>query len=137
MAEIGKINRRTASGRVTANGLVNIAEQAGGIARRIYPMTGITAMVFEFLAALALGFVIGRIWQIRHDEVERRSSFALPTVARIPHPMSAETCHQASTSTAHCRSPIENRLDRNGSANLFAQPPSRDLAKHSSSAPSG
>jgi hypothetical protein len=95
-------------------------------------MTGITVMVFEFLAALALGFVIGRIWQIRHDEVDRRSSFALPTVARIPHPTRAETCHQASTLTAHCRSPIENRLDGNGSADLIAQSPRRDLAKPSS-----
>jgi hypothetical protein len=29
----------------------------------MYPMTGITVMVFEILAALTLGFVIGRIWQ--------------------------------------------------------------------------
>jgi len=94
-------------------------------------------MVFEILAALALGFVIGRIWQIRRDEVERRSSFTLPTVAHIPRPTGAETSGQASTPTAHCRSTIDNRLDRNGTADLFAQPSRRDLAKHSASASSG
>jgi hypothetical protein len=36
------------------------------------------------LAALAFGFVIGRIWQIRCDELERRAGFAVPPVARIP-----------------------------------------------------
>jgi hypothetical protein len=116
------------------NGLVNIAEQVGGIGRRMYPMTGITVMVFETLAALALGFVIGRIWQIRHDEVERRSSFTLPTVARIPRPKGTETSGQASTSTADCNG---NRLDKNGTADLFGQPPRRDLAKNSASASSG
>jgi hypothetical protein len=30
-------------------------------------------MAFEILAALALGFVIGRIWQIRRDELDRRN----------------------------------------------------------------
>ena len=34
------------------------------------------------LAALAFGFLFGRIWQIRRDELER--DFALPPVARIP-----------------------------------------------------
>jgi len=38
--------------------------------------------VLEVLAALAFGFVFGRIWQIRRDELER--DFGLPTVARIP-----------------------------------------------------
>ena len=100
-------------------------------------MTGITVMVFETLAALALGFVIGRIWQIRRDEVERRSSFTLPTVARIPRPKGTETSGQASTSTADCRSTNGNRLDKNDTADLFGQPPRRDLAKHSASASSG
>ena len=39
-------------------------------------------MAFEILAALALGFAIGRIWQL----------FKVPPVARIPHlqsPLSA------------------------------------------------
>ena len=34
------------------------------------------------LASLAFGFLFGRIWQIRRDELER--DFGLPTVARIP-----------------------------------------------------
>ena len=48
-------------------------------------------MAFEILAALALGFVIGRIWQIRLDELDRRN-FKVPPVARIPRlqsPLSA------------------------------------------------
>ncbi|MFY9839042.1 MAG: hypothetical protein WAK55_21715, partial [Xanthobacteraceae bacterium] len=86
-------------------------------------MTGIMVMLFEFLTALALGFVMGRIWQIRRDEVERRSSFTLPTVARIPRPRADETSGQASTSRAHCRSTIDNRLDKNSTADLFGQAP--------------
>jgi hypothetical protein len=42
------------------------------------------------LAALAFGFVVGRIWQIRCDELQRRVGFALPPVARIPQPTNAE-----------------------------------------------
>jgi hypothetical protein len=38
--------------------------------------------VLGILAALAFGFVFGRIWQIRRDELER--DFGLPAVARIP-----------------------------------------------------
>ena len=38
--------------------------------------------VLGVLAALAFGFVFGRIWQIRRDELER--DFALPPVAHIP-----------------------------------------------------
>jgi hypothetical protein len=30
-------------------------------------------MAFEILAALVLGFVIGRIWQLRRDELDRRN----------------------------------------------------------------
>ena len=48
-------------------------------------------MAFEILAALALGFVIGRIWQLRRDELDRRN-FKMPHVARIPRlqsPLSA------------------------------------------------
>jgi hypothetical protein len=43
-------------------------------------------MGFAILAALALGFIIGRIWQIRSDESLRRASFPMPSVARIPCP---------------------------------------------------
>jgi hypothetical protein len=38
-------------------------------------------MVFEILPALALGFVVGRLWQVRRDELDR-SRFK--GVARIP-----------------------------------------------------
>jgi hypothetical protein len=48
-------------------------------------MTGMI-VGFVILAALALGFVIGRIWQIRSDESLRRASFPMPSVARIPCP---------------------------------------------------
>ena len=37
--------------------------------------------VLGILAACAFGFVVGRIWQIRCDELERRAGFALPPVA--------------------------------------------------------
>jgi predicted outer membrane lipoprotein len=47
--------------------------------------------VLGILAACAFGFVVGRIWQIRCDELERRAGFALPPVARIPQPTNAET----------------------------------------------
>ena len=30
-------------------------------------------IAFEILAALAVGFVIGRIWQIRRDELDHRN----------------------------------------------------------------
>jgi hypothetical protein len=39
-------------------------------------------IAFEILAALAVGFVIGRIWQIRRDELDRRN-LKVPPVARI------------------------------------------------------
>ncbi len=40
---------------------------------------------FEIVAALALDFVLGRIWQIRRNELEQ-CGFATPPVARIPRP---------------------------------------------------
>jgi hypothetical protein len=90
MAKIGKINRKIASGRATANGLV-------GASWRHSP----NDLSDDRNSSDSLR-IPGRIWQIRHDEVEQRSSFALPTGARIPHPTSAETYRLASTSTAHC-----------------------------------
>jgi hypothetical protein len=36
------------------------------------PMTMVLVMVFNISVALALGFTIGRIYQIRSDELERR-----------------------------------------------------------------
>jgi hypothetical protein len=41
-------------------------------------------MVFAISVALALGFTVGRIYQIRRDELER--GFTLPPTARIPQP---------------------------------------------------
>jgi len=45
-----------------------------------YPMVTFLGV----LAALAFGFVFGRIWQIRRDELERRAGFELPAIARMP-----------------------------------------------------
>ena len=47
-------------------------------------MTLILLMVFEIGVALALGFVVGRIYQIRRYELER--GFTLPATAHIPPP---------------------------------------------------
>ena len=41
-------------------------------------------MVSEISVALGLGFVVGRIYQIRRYELER--GFTLPPTARIPQP---------------------------------------------------
>ena len=46
----------------------------------------VLVMAFNTFVALALGFVLGRIYQIRSDELKRRDGFALPPTARIPHP---------------------------------------------------
>ena len=44
-------------------------------------------MVGEISVAMAIGFVLGRIWQIRCDlEQERTGVFTAPPVARIPQP---------------------------------------------------
>jgi hypothetical protein len=69
------------------NGQVTLLRQASGIdSKRMMPMTLIPVMVFNTLVALALGFLFGRIYQIRRDELERRDGFALPPTARIPQP---------------------------------------------------
>jgi hypothetical protein len=47
--------------------------------------------VLGILAALAFGFLAGRIWQIRFDELERRAGLAAPPVARISQPRDAGT----------------------------------------------
>jgi hypothetical protein len=102
-------------------------------------MTVTLVMVFAILAALVLGFLCGRVWQIRCDELERRASFAPPSVARIPRPRSAETTEQASASAARCRSATDNRPDRSGTADLFAKSTAATaarLAKSSTSATS-
>jgi len=47
----------------------------------------IVLMALEISVAFALGFVLGRIYQIRHDELEqRRHGFTLPPTARVPRP---------------------------------------------------
>jgi len=46
------------------------------------PMTLVLVMAFNISVALALGFVLGRLYQIRSDELERRAE--LPRTAYIP-----------------------------------------------------
>ena len=66
-----------------------VQKRSGNLARvawrhwseRKMPMTLILVMVFNILVAFALGFVLGRIYQIRRDELERRDSLALPPTA--------------------------------------------------------
>jgi hypothetical protein len=50
------------------------------------PMTLALLMVFEISVAIAIGFVLGRIWQIRSDLEQRAGGFAAPPIARIPRP---------------------------------------------------
>jgi hypothetical protein len=48
-------------------------------------VTWLLVMVLEILAAMAVGFVLGRIWQIRCAlEQERVDDFTPPTIGRIP-----------------------------------------------------
>ena len=48
-------------------------------------MTWLLVMVLEILGAMAVGFLLGRICQIRCDlEQERADDFAPPTIGRIP-----------------------------------------------------
>ena len=47
-------------------------------------MFWVLVTVFEISVALALGFAVGRIYQIRRSELER--GFTLPPTARIPQP---------------------------------------------------
>jgi hypothetical protein len=54
-------------------------------------VTLLLVMVFEISVAMAIGFVLGRIWQIRCDlecglEQERVGGFTAPSIARIPRP---------------------------------------------------
>jgi hypothetical protein len=81
-------------------------------------MTVTLVMVLAILAALVLGFVCGRIWQIRCDELQRRAGITPPLVARIPRPRDAETSGET---PPRCRSAIDNRLDQSGTADLFAK----------------
>ena len=47
-------------------------------------MTLVLVMAFNISVAFGLGFVLGRIYQIRRDELERRVE--LPPVAHVPRP---------------------------------------------------
>ena len=84
-------------------------------------MTVTLVMVCAILVALVLGFLCGRIWQIRCDELQRRAGISLPAVARITCPRDAQTSGEASASAAHCRPAIDNRLNQSGTADLFAK----------------
>jgi hypothetical protein len=67
------------------NDQVTLLRQASGIdSKRKMPMTLVLVMIFNILVALAVGFVFGRIYQIRRDE--RRDGFTLPHTAHIPQP---------------------------------------------------
>jgi hypothetical protein len=46
------------------------------------PMTLVLVMAFNISVALALGFVLGRLYQIRSDELERHAE--PPRTAYIP-----------------------------------------------------
>jgi hypothetical protein len=84
-------------------------------------MTVTLVMVCAILAALVLGFLCGRIWQIRCDELQQRAGITPPPVARIPRPRDAETSGKAPASAAPCRSAIDNHLDLSRTADLFAK----------------
>src|ERR1700747_2325308 len=46
-------------------------------------------MVFEISVAMAIGFILGRIWQIRCDlEQQHAGGFMAPPIAHIPRPRS-------------------------------------------------
>ena len=54
-------------------------------------MALLLVMVSEISIAMAIGFVLGRIWQIRCDlecdlKRERVGGFTVPPIARIPRP---------------------------------------------------
>jgi len=69
------------------NDQVTLLGQATGIdSKRMMPMTLVLVMIFNILVALALGFVLGRIYQIRRDELECRDGLTLPPTTRTPQP---------------------------------------------------
>jgi hypothetical protein len=50
-----------------------------------HAVTWLLVMVLEISVAMAVGFVLGRIWQIRCDlEQERAGDFTPPPIGRIP-----------------------------------------------------
>jgi hypothetical protein len=67
------------------NGPVTLLGQSSGFGPKgRCPMTFVLLTASEISLALALGFVLGRIYQIRRAELER--GFTLPPTARIPQP---------------------------------------------------
>jgi hypothetical protein len=68
---------------ILTNGSVTSRPASWQLTLKRYPMIAMV-MGFAILAAFALGLVIGRVWQIRSDELQRRAGFTLPTIARIP-----------------------------------------------------
>jgi hypothetical protein len=73
--------------RHVKNASVTFARATYGIGSRgEIPMTLMLLMVVEIGVAMAIGFVLGRIWQIRCDlEQQRVGGFTAPPIARIPH----------------------------------------------------
>ena len=69
------------NGPVTFANLAALTRDRGEL-----PMAMILLMIFLIGMALALGFLIGRVYRIRCDEVERRDGFQLPRTAHIPRP---------------------------------------------------
>ncbi len=92
-SEAGSISRQLAFRSIyqnhrVKNDPVTLLGQRSGIGpERNTPMTLLLLMVFEISVAMAIGFVLGRIWQIRCDlEEQRGGGFTAPPIARIPHP---------------------------------------------------
>jgi hypothetical protein len=60
--------------------------QHTGIDLKDAPMILLLVMVVQISAAMAIGFVLGRIWQIRCDLEQQRGCGFTPPIARIPLP---------------------------------------------------
>jgi hypothetical protein len=53
--------------------------QHTGIGLKGQPMTLLLVMVFVISVAMAIGFILGRLWQMRHDlEQQLEARFAMP-----------------------------------------------------------
>src|SRR5215468_10726708 len=100
-------------GRVPSakNDQVTLLGQATGIdSKRKMPMTLVLVMIFNILVALALGFVLGRIYQIRRDELERRDGFTLPPAFRSLDSEAVTYVHGGLCDLSHCTPPIRPAL---------------------------
>jgi hypothetical protein len=84
-------------------------------------------MVFQTSVAMAVGFVLGRIWQIRHDE--RRDGFTLPRCdprthrshSAPPEPQTTHNCYAASDCRP-CSTPLTKDKARRIAANITKLP---------------